>query len=485
MILDRIHTSMDDVWSKLDYTIFDSEAPISEHPPTSLKTETPLTAPEIVINREPATQPPDFLRQHIKQESMDDFEQLLDNANASFNIHKHTIREQTSRLTYAQSSSGISSMSSSSQSILPPNLLLEGEHNTEDSNAEQKVDEEDFYQTMLDEIRTDWLHFRPRTPDESDVLFDSDLLSSEFSVELQALAEQDSYHLDPIACLDSEDVYLSEPFAPDCFTTTPQHIPSQSRQNSSLRLKLDTSTSESELNVSGDSLSLSLHEESEQMLDNILQECQIDDIGALNQTSNFCNELLADDDLPQLDLVNVPERKGKRKLGYCSEYVKHGGKRSKSNRCQRVVGCSSFELLQAPPKDLFQTPEIKDIVKANDCFVPPIETKVEVDSEWKVCNQIFLLLIQITNLNYSLRILSMQPPQRLANLTKECARSPLPNCSRTTTFCNTGHQSARQQILRAFHSIRSLRPLETVLCLPAFSSSKRFSPFNLKTIRLC
>lgn len=379
---------MDDVWSKLDYTIFDSETPISEHLPTSLKTsETPLAAPEIV-NREPATQPPDFLRQHIKQESMDDFEQLLDNANASFNIHKHTIREQTSRLTYAPSSSGISSMSSSSQSILPPNLLLEGEHNTEDSNAEQKVDEEDFYQTMLDEIRTDWLHFRPRTPDELDVPFDSDLLSSEFSVELQALAEQNGYQLDPIACLDSEDVYLSEPFAPDCFKETVQHIPSQSRQNSSLRLKLDTSTSESELNASGDSLSLSLHEceESEQMLDNILQECQIDDIGALNQTSNFCNELLADDDLPQLDLMNVPERKGKRKLGYCTEYFDHGGKKKpRLNRCQRVVGSSSFELMQAPPKELFQKPESKEPGKTDDCFVPPIEVKMEVDSNWKVC----------------------------------------------------------------------------------------------------
>ena len=200
------------------------------------------------------------------------------------------------------------------------------------------------------------------------------------------------------------------------------------------------------------------------MLDNILQECQIDEIGALNQTSNFCNELLADDELHQLDLLNVQERKGKRKLGYCSEYVEHGGKRRKvrSNRCQRVVGSSSFELLQALPKEILKKIEIKDDEITDDCFVPPIEVKMEVDSDWKV-NITIKLIIKSSYYNkkktFCFRILLIQQPPTpllLANQTKECVKSQLLSCNHIIMFRSMNLQLVRP-ILRVCRSIQYSR----------------------------
>jgi hypothetical protein len=275
ILLDRASTSYDDVWSRLDYTIFDSEA--ATQTTTITNEESRLTDVKhldsgiSVVERQQSTdecfdkvsQPILHLQQHnhhnnnhviksensksqetsddqtnnkvlshgeklVNNQKLDDFEQLLDSASASSNIiNKKLVCRNNSDISDDSfmvvkvsaselltknssvggllnsfsggeaSSSGVSStngslsfalggvQSSSQQEVVPIERIDEDEIKSECSTSQ-----EDFYASLFDEIKTDWLHFRPKTPTSpSSLIFDSDLTDStkKFAVELQML----------------------------------------------------------------------------------------------------------------------------------------------------------------------------------------------------------------------------------------------------------------------------------------------------------
>ena len=196
-------------------------------------------------------------KNQLRHQNMDDFEQLLDIANASSNIiNKNLVfKQQISNegqndtinnivkqpstksvieLLQASSSSGISSLSSTKSAILINNknqdatLLVEevvnnivGDVKNCAVDVEKSNSIEDFYQNMLDEIKTNWLHFRPKSPTLSsnllfdsteDFIFDSDLpYDTKFAVELQTLNGYEKNE-----DLDNK-LYLTEPLTKDLF----------------------------------------------------------------------------------------------------------------------------------------------------------------------------------------------------------------------------------------------------------------------------
>ncbi|CAO1336774.1 unnamed protein product, partial [Diamesa tonsa] len=156
VILDRISTPMDDVWSKLDYTIFDNEIE---------KSNTPNMTTDTISNYDEKLFESKLLNSILTK---NDFitSSLLTNK-----IHDPTIS------------------------------LEEVVNNIEDEkcypvDVEKSNSIEDFYQNMLDEIKTNWLHFRPKSPVSSsnlpfdsteDFIFDSDLpYETKFASDLRA-----------------------------------------------------------------------------------------------------------------------------------------------------------------------------------------------------------------------------------------------------------------------------------------------------------
>lgn len=235
IILDRASTSYDDVWSRLDYTIFDSAVKSEDRCPEinsssnefisqsqELKGMFPSsvsTLPNalnnqksgIVITRENSTSETSNIESVRVSESsandqkLDDFEMLLDNASANSNIiNKKLVRgesiadvsdnkmksevqvhDETSN--NPSETNGIEKASSSDFK----ELINETAVDTEFGFTAFADSANDIYSEFIDEIRNDWLHFRPQTPPDSpiDDIFDSDLTDSNktYSIELQLL----------------------------------------------------------------------------------------------------------------------------------------------------------------------------------------------------------------------------------------------------------------------------------------------------------
>lgn len=170
-------------------------------------------------------------------QKLDDFEQLLDSASASSNIiNKKLVCRNNSEISddsfllksstggFSQSedlsknvsvnllntlsgeasSSGVRSINGSQLLSLTSTTLPELNHPTIGEEEEEEVIKseftastshvDDFYLNFMDEIKNEWLHFRPKTPPMSssptdDILFDSDLTdkTKKFAVELQML----------------------------------------------------------------------------------------------------------------------------------------------------------------------------------------------------------------------------------------------------------------------------------------------------------
>ena len=201
------------------------------------------------------------IKNQLRHQNMDDFEQLLDIANASSNIinknlvfkqqindgHNETMNnivkppstKSVMELSQTSSSSGVSSLSSTSSLLInkihDPTLSLEevvssiGDEKCYPVDVEKSSSIEDFYQNMLDEIKTNWLHFRPKSPTPSsnlpfdsteDFIFDSDLpYETKFAVELQTLNGR-SEDLD-------NKLYLTEPLTKDLFKRNNKSITAQ------------------------------------------------------------------------------------------------------------------------------------------------------------------------------------------------------------------------------------------------------------------
>lgn len=186
----------------------------------------------------------------MNNQKLDDFEQLLDSANASSNIiNKKLVCRNNSEIsedsflvktiTSGQSdalnktvgllnsqgseasSSGVSSTNGSILTSATENLQTDPSKPTvsideddEDGLLKSSEPSEDFYMSLIEEIKSEWLHFRPKTPPYSsdDVLFDSDIMdkSKKFSVELQML---DGDYQETDMSNYAESVYLTKPMA--------------------------------------------------------------------------------------------------------------------------------------------------------------------------------------------------------------------------------------------------------------------------------
>lgn len=322
IILDRVSSSYDDVWSKLDFTILDNEktlnSDVSERLPATndnnseINNQSAVTLSatvssgaidttssglnklqqtnhfnsNIVIKSE-NSKPSEITNSNISDDQsgsrvsdshqkLDDFEQLLDSANASSNIiNKNLVCKKRNHdiINNVAQNSSISEIISSN-SFKNSNLGVLNSFNAPDTNTtgisstnsagslssaqSQKLEfdfsiptisslaatsttnqmavapsisdelpnDHDSYRELFDEIQEDWLHFQPLSPPLSpseNFIFESDLMSDmkKFAVELQMLDNNSSFYADnetenhTTNCIDST-TYLTQPMAFNC-----------------------------------------------------------------------------------------------------------------------------------------------------------------------------------------------------------------------------------------------------------------------------
>ncbi|XP_055614263.1 uncharacterized protein LOC129760633 [Uranotaenia lowii] len=385
----------------------------------------------------------------VKQEVLEDYEHMIDNVNNSyrhrisnnsssnissrpennsfnsssyFNSRNNFIQSFNNSISGNVEQGGLSqfqqnlSSRSMQQHLSATALCSSGSmqsqsYNGIDENQEAEAGDSSLiagvYSELLNEIQSSWLHFRPKTPeplplDDQDLLLDNDPLfqtdANRIALELQALGDElpaDVFNRSEATAVGS--LFRTKPFALDSLVEPHplglEGSATNRKDADELGIKLET-CSNSDNNLSGDSLNdlnLSLNEsnEDEKMLDKILQECQIDDMKSLNQTSNFWNGILEDGILNQLEVgdeagagaggenkedalvainefVNPPLVDGLpvNKIGYCSELVgfdkpsnveRFKSKRRKIlKRCNFAVGSSYIVVRNPPQEELFK-----------------------------------------------------------------------------------------------------------------------------------
>lgn len=261
IILDRASTNYDDVWSRLDYTIFDSAAKGENHRVeiTSsackndiisqslelrdiLPSSSVSTLPNVLNNQKAGfviTRENSISETFANSESirvsessttndpkLDDFEMLLDSASANSNIiNKKLVRGESNAEECSDNKSRTKSLSEvqvhDETSNHPSETNCIEKSSSADFNADAggEIDfgftfadsANDIYSEFMDEIRNEWLHFRPQTPPESpiDVIFDSDLADSskKYSIELQLLEAHKSDELKSF----TDNVFTTQP----------------------------------------------------------------------------------------------------------------------------------------------------------------------------------------------------------------------------------------------------------------------------------
>lgn len=307
ILLDRASSNYDDVWARLDYTIFDTQIVSTESRlPGAIEPLLDNTAEKMLLCVDDSSdkvlyQNPPIQNNHhnnniviksensknqeiiddqteklphcersrsVNNQKLDDFEQLLDSASASSNIiNKKLVCKNNSDISddsfmlkssgsnslsqnellnknlsvgllnsfnCEASSSGVSSTNGSlsfnlnstlSQSNTVESVVLEPDkplaEDDEDEDEFTKSDtatysSQDFCMNFIDEIKNDWLHFRPKTPPihspADGLLFDSDLTdrTKKFAVELQML--DDGYKETEMNTY-IDNVYLSQPMS--------------------------------------------------------------------------------------------------------------------------------------------------------------------------------------------------------------------------------------------------------------------------------
>ncbi|BFG04680.1 protein split ends [Drosophila madeirensis] len=229
----------------------------------------------------------------------------------------------------------------------------------------------DICNELLSEIRRDWLHFRPKTP--TDELSDShdgvDKPCSEpsglhavdwtqdtpVSIELNRLgkleeieSDSSSYFLSnafKYTDMDSDAQLIQTAYAQDYArgnSKSPNCSGSGSGSGSALEFNLSAGDSLTDINnLLGDDED----DNHEHMLDNILQECAMDDPKALNQATSFWNGIL--DGEAAVDEVEIADQlldcidEKKPKVGG-GESSKRAGRPRKPRPANVPVGSSSF-----------------------------------------------------------------------------------------------------------------------------------------------
>lgn len=319
VLFDRCSSNIQEWWSDFDFTIFDTHPASMQHRPytneettnanVKVKADTEPLNNSIVVdlikNRKHSidnvsrTRTPlvdcgnsDIVIRNeqnsikIKQEKLDDYElggshssNMLGSIITSASVFDRNFSENIP----SNSSSSIDRNGTVNEiKVEIPDTIQ-----TDSVKSPVKTDE-DLYSDFLNEIRRDWLHFRPKTPPD---LYDENELdeppfteTTPLTVEIQRLGDQPpSYMLS-----DAQDnLFRTSPFTFEDLTAD---------EPPTLH---DSSSSLLENNLSGESLpelSFSLeNEDNEKMLENILQECQFDDLKSFNTNANFWNGILEDD----------------------------------------------------------------------------------------------------------------------------------------------------------------------------------------------
>lgn len=503
VVLDRVSTTMDDLWSSLDFKIFDSEAnkikqqqSIANQQPSDsipgavdagvvVKCEadetdsvvvdlvTPVNSRKYSVDSSAARTK--ALRTgvgenivikseqntvlNIKQESLDEWASCASNSAYSlpgtpYSVSQHRFNADAGNLfsaalrrTVSQSGAHPSNTSNCSRTLMrsahanssfnltksdslssrlsidvcgPP---LASCAQTEEDTKPLPYDEctrkeNDMFSDFLSEIQRDWLHFRPKTPPPRTEDCDDDLdfgePAAEYSdrtqlqVEIQCLGSQPPSAMlaenDPNSLLllnDGENVFLTNPFSLDELMDDTNDQAGILDANGTL---LDQSLSSgNEINLSGDSLpelSLSLGESeaNEKMLENILEECQFDDLKSFNSNANFWNGILEDagalcEDLDDANLKKSAFDK------IATDVIGIAPARSSKNKQQRLpssrIGCSSFSLSNVPKDDFFKKEEpcpplSPQVLPSADDSVLQSEIKQE-----NVGNEVILPTIQV------------------------------------------------------------------------------------------
>lgn len=190
-------------------------------------------------------------------QKLDDFEQLLDSANASSNIiNKNLVCKKSNDISGDVSHVKAIANSLSSSEIINKNVSVLNSYNSDtisscvsstnssSSNNIAKIEnepqrhmsessslcedrpstmvtcmdtEEDVYKDLLDEIHNEWLHFQPLSPsmEMDDYVFDSDFISDtrKFNIELQLLDDSKN-ETETTNCIDN--TYLTQPMTFNC-----------------------------------------------------------------------------------------------------------------------------------------------------------------------------------------------------------------------------------------------------------------------------
>lgn len=254
-----------------------------------------------------------------------------------------------------------------------------------------KVDD-DPYAEFLSEIRRDWLHFRPKTP-PTPLSLEGENEPSDFGeptvqfsertplqIELQRLAEQPNSMLlngyDDngsdllMQSANDENVFVTGPFTLDDLMDDQQNQTNAMTTHDSL-----SSGGGNDINLSGDSLpelclSLGESDENEKMLENILQECEFDDLKTFNTNANFWNGILEDacddiddpvnkksafDKLAAADFITTTDRNHK-----------VGKRKSQHSKATARSGCSAFSISNIPKDDFFKKEDPPPLLSATE-----------------------------------------------------------------------------------------------------------------------
>ena len=558
---------MDDLWSKMDYKIFDSVTAAPESTTTKMEVDNPIIIKQeeligdvvknvneseklvseglptmVVVQNLITPKAVTLINNNINRnnnnssnsnsnksniviksedkkpilEMMDDYEHLIDNVNSSYNNSRsnNSNNKLSSLSTFNHNNRNPLSIPTPSELIVdllpppppPPPLLplsssstsadpqlLQSNATTDDLAATTTADgaagvvlypkdEDAIYADLMKEIKSSWLHFRPKTPEplppSDDEMLAPDIFAdpNRIELELRALGGQ----LPSGIFNDDLDggKLQTEPFTMESLIDN-SVMDAQALEE--LGIKLETNSATSENNMSSDSLNdfhLSLNEsneENEEIIENILQECQIDDIKSLNQTTNFWNGIL-EDTLNNLEMAddglavgnalaagggNVPPPKEspiQTKIGYLSDFVgleaessveRCKNKRRKIlKRCNYLIGNSHFSVKNQPKEDMFNKQTLEneqltaeavppniaaDVVENGSNVTTAIVGDVEIKQEPHIQNMLPSTSTMTTTTVLTEEEIKTEPPDEVATAVNTIAISN----NATTTYIPT------------------------------------------------
>lgn len=255
------------------------------------------------------------------------------------------------------------------------------------------------FDEFLQEVRNDWLHFRPKTPPPLPSLSPTDCLvefseDTKIQIEMQRLRRDTLTPPSSVSAAatsnivlfnDCDPLFLTEPFSyadirssnnteNNLFsvTSTPAESPKDDLNNSQSLLNEHQSKQNSgiDFNLSGESLnelnlSLGDAEDNQKVLESFLQECQIDDI---NQQPNFWNGILEDGNV-LLDVigggVGGDESKKNKTPKQRAHKVRHW-KRYQLGNCSKFTIKNSIDRGKDDSYSFFKKDDLKSLSVKNE-----------------------------------------------------------------------------------------------------------------------